>query len=89
MAIVALRGAINGEHAGNVATEAITAMLIFVFVGYVAGRIADYLVAESLEQQFRARVDWYRKGLSEAGLDSSATPATKAGKQNADAGKSA
>ena len=68
MGLVVLRGAINRELAGNVAIEAIIAMFVFMCVGSVAGWISDYLVRDSLERVFRARVDWYRKGLIDAGL---------------------
>ena len=69
MAIVVLRGAIGGEPIEVVTAEAIVAMLVFALVGYVAGWIADSLVRDSLEQNFRARVEWYRKELSDLGLD--------------------
>lgn len=68
MGLVVLRGAILGQFAGRVATEAITAMLVFMCVGAIAGWIVDHLVRDSLERMFRARVDWYRKGMIEAGF---------------------
>lgn len=68
MGLVVLRGAINGELAGNVAVEAIIAMIVFMGIGSVAGWISDYLVRDSLERVFRARVDWYREGLVDAGF---------------------
>ena len=68
MGLVVLRGAIHGEFAANVAMEAITALLVFICVGGIAGWIADHLVRDSLERMFRARVDWYRKGMIEAGF---------------------
>ncbi len=67
MGLVVLRGAIRGEFVGNVAMEAIVAMLLFMGVGGVAGWIADYLVRDGLERMFRSRVDWYRKGMIDAG----------------------
>lgn len=67
MGLVVLRGAIQGELASSVAIEAIMAMLVFAVVGGVAGWIADYLVRDSLERMFRSRVDWYRKGMIDAG----------------------
>lgn len=69
MALVALRGAVRGELAGQVAAEAIVAMVLFLGIGYVAGWIAEYLIRDSVEQMFRARVDWYRKGVEEAGVE--------------------
>ena len=68
MGLVVLRGAINGELADNVAVEAIVAMIVFMCIGWVAGWISEYLVRDSLERVFRARVDWYRQGLVDAGL---------------------
>ena len=68
MSLVVLRGAINGEMAGYVAIEALAAMLIFMGIGWVAGWITDYLVRDSLERNFRARVQRYREGLMEAGF---------------------
>jgi hypothetical protein len=77
MALVVLRGAIRGELAGHVAMEAIAAMLAFSCVGGIAGWIADYLIRDSLEQMFHARVKWYRQGMLDAGFvepDSSGDP---------------
>jgi hypothetical protein len=68
MAIVVLRGAVHGQPIDAVTAEAMVAMLVFAGVGYVAGWIADYLVRDSLEQKFRSRMDWYRKGLVDAGM---------------------
>ena len=65
MALVALRGAVRGELAGSVVTESIVALVVFVTVGLGAGWIADYLIRDSLEQMFRARIGWYRKELLE------------------------
>jgi hypothetical protein len=67
MGLVVFRGAIQGEPALGVAMEAIVAMFIFTCVGGIVGWIADYLVRDSLERTFRARVEWYRKGLIDAG----------------------
>ncbi len=67
MGLVVFRGAIFGELAGEVAIEAIIAMVVFAGVGGVAGWIADFLVRDSLEGMFRKRVDWYRQGLIDAG----------------------
>ena len=74
MGLVVLRGAIRGELASNVAMEAIVAMLMFTCVGGIAGWIADHLVRDSLERMFRARVQWYRKGLLDAGYIESDSP---------------
>ncbi len=73
MGLVVLRGAIQGEPAGSVAKEAIIAQLIFTAIGSLAGWIADYLVRDSLEREFRSRIDWYRKGMVEAGYTKSSS----------------
>ncbi|TWU59450.1 hypothetical protein Poly51_22380 [Rubripirellula tenax] len=70
MALVVLRGAVNGELAGHVTSEAIVAMIAFAAFGYVAGWITDYLVRDSIERSFRARVEWYRSGMTDAATKS-------------------
>ncbi len=67
MGLVGLRGAILGEFASSVAQEAIIALVVFSGIGFVAGWIADYLIRDSLERKYRARVEWYRDGLVDAG----------------------
>ena len=74
MGLVVCRGAIHGELAGNVAKEAIVALLVFACVGAVAGWIADFLVRQALEGLFRKRVEWYRQGLIDAGYIEAETP---------------
>ncbi len=77
MGLVVLRGAIDGGIAGEVAMDAIVAMVIFAGIGAVAGWIADYLVRDSLEDLFRRRVDWYRKGLLDSGYVEEQKPSTE------------
>jgi hypothetical protein len=71
MGFVGIRGAILGELALSVAKEAIVAWIVFTGIGAVAGWITDQLVRDSVERAFRARVDWYRSGLIEAGYTKS------------------
>ncbi len=59
MSVVALRGAVQHELAADVAVEAIMALGLFAIFGGVAGAIADYLVRNDLESQYRRRVAWY------------------------------
>jgi hypothetical protein len=59
MAVVALRGAVQRELAADVAVEAIMALGLFAILGGIAGAIADYLVRNDLETQYRRRVAWY------------------------------
>lgn len=73
MAMVVLRGAIEGQLADDVATRAIIAMLIYAGIGWVAGWVADYLVRDAVEQMFRKRVEWYREGLIELGDNNETT----------------
>lgn len=73
MALVVIRGAINGELAGHVASEAIVALLIFSGIGYIAGWIVDHLIRDAVERMFRARVEWYRKGIDDMGLNDTST----------------
>lgn len=68
MGLVVLRGAVNGELAGQVAADSMVALVAFMGVGWVAGWVSDYLVRTAIEQRFRARVDWYRQGLIDAGM---------------------
>ena len=67
MGLVAFRGVVHRELAGTVAMEAVVCMLLFMGIGFVAGWIADYLVRDAVEQTFRARVQWFREGMIEAG----------------------
>ncbi|TWU42157.1 hypothetical protein Poly41_04530 [Novipirellula artificiosorum] len=66
MALVVVRGALFGELADQVASEAIMALLVFTAIGWIAGWIADYLVRDAVEVSFRRRVDWYRQGVAES-----------------------
>lgn len=84
MAIVVLRGAARGEPIEVVTAEAMVAMFVFAVMGYVAGQIADYLVRDSLERSFRTRMDWYREGLTELGLETVETPDEDAGQVTGD-----
>lgn len=67
MAIVLLRGAIQGDSAGNVSTEAMVAMGVFATLGWIAGWITDRLVRDAIEDRFRRRVEWYQEGLIQLG----------------------
>jgi hypothetical protein len=67
MAVVMMRGAIQGEPVDQVAGEAMFVLPIFLAIGAVAGWIMDQLVCESVEIGFRKRVDWYRQGLVDTG----------------------
>ena len=59
MAMVAVRGAMRHELASEVAVEAIIALGAFAVLGGIAGAVADYLVRNELEAQYRRRVAWY------------------------------
>ncbi|GAA4449510.1 hypothetical protein [Novipirellula rosea] len=68
MALVVVRGAIFGEFADHVASEAIIALVVFSGIGWGAGWIIEYVVRDSVEANFRRRVEWYRQGIIDAGL---------------------
>ncbi len=68
MALVVIRGALFGEFADHVASEAIIALVVFSGIGWGAGWITEYVVRDSVEANFRHRVDWYRQGIIDAGL---------------------
>ena len=74
MGLLVLRGAIQGELAASVAEEAIMTLIVFLGIGAIAGAIADYLVRDAVENLYRKRVEWYRKGVAELNSDSEATP---------------
>lgn len=61
------------QNASDVALESIVALGVFMVIGAVAGWIADYLVRDAVETGFRKRVDWYRKGLIDAGYNDGET----------------
>ncbi len=73
MATVMIRGALMRQNASNVALESIVALGVFMIIGAVAGWITDYLIRDAVETGFRKRVDWYRKGLSDAGYSEGKT----------------
>lgn len=73
MGLVVLRGAIRGELAVSVAEEAIIVLIVFLGIGAIAGAIADYLVRDAVENLYRKRVQWYRKGVATLGDDANAT----------------
>ena len=76
MALVVIRGAVQGELAENVAVESIGALIVFYLVGWMAAWVMDSMIRDSIETAFRKRVDWYQKGLVEAGLVESKTTET-------------
>ncbi|QDS95795.1 hypothetical protein FF011L_45960 [Roseimaritima multifibrata] len=65
LALVALRGGLRNEVPSDVLFEGLLAMLIFFVIGAVAGKIADYLVRQSVETQFRQRVAVFEEELQQ------------------------
>ena len=47
-----VRGLVSGSSASNVLINSSVCLLIFAAIGYVAGRIADQIVLESVKLQF-------------------------------------
>lgn len=52
-----------GEPADTVASEAIFALVVFLGVGGLAATIADWIVRDAVESNYRKRVAWFRAGL--------------------------
>lgn len=63
LAIVAFRGALRGELIVDVIPAGVTAMLIFSATGWMAGLIADYLVRDAVERNYRQRLSQYRDAI--------------------------
>jgi membrane protein YqaA with SNARE-associated domain len=61
MATVLLDGVFSGATAGDCIVSAIRALIVLALLGGVAGAIVDYLIRQDLEQQYRRRLDWFRK----------------------------
>ncbi len=61
LALVVLRGGLRGEVAADVLCEGMLAMMIFLGIGAIAGKIADHLLQHTVETQFRARVQWFQQ----------------------------
>ena len=80
MGLVVLRGILHGELAGQVATEAIGVLIVFLGIGAVVGAIGDYLVRDAVEDLYRKRVQWYRDGVSEMNSDDTDPEASSDGK---------
>jgi len=59
MSLVLVRGALRREFVDEVAVESMIALVLFAVIGGLAGAIADYLVRDDLERQYRRRVAWY------------------------------
>lgn len=63
LAIVAFRGALRGELITDVVPYGIAAMIVFSAIGWVAGMIADYLVRDAMERNYRQRLSKYREAV--------------------------
>ncbi|WP_339888654.1 hypothetical protein [Rhodopirellula europaea] len=65
MGLVVLRGIWHGEMAGEVASEAIGTLIVFMGIGGLAGAIADQLIRDGVEDLYRKRVKWFQEGVAE------------------------
>lgn len=73
MAVVILRGVFAGEAAVDCIISSIGALVTFTGLGWPAGASMDYLVRQDIEQQYRRRVDYFRKEV-EARLAEKSVP---------------
>lgn len=71
MATVILRGAFAGEAAVDCIYSSISALLIFGGCGWLAGATMEYLVRQDVEQQYRHRLDQFRKEIEAYGDEQS------------------
>lgn len=63
LAIVTFRGALRSDLIIDVVPAGITAMIVFSAIGWVAGMIADYLVRDAVETNYRQRLSKYREAV--------------------------
>lgn len=56
LGLIALRGAISGDHVPHVVSQGLVSMVVFCGVGYVIGAIADQMVCQTVEVRFRQRL---------------------------------
>ncbi len=59
-ALVLGRGIGQAALAADVVREGLLAMLVFWCIGWIAGRIIDYLIQDSVETRFRQRLARYQ-----------------------------
>lgn len=63
LAIVTFRGALRGDLIIEVVPAGIAAMILFSAIGWVAGMVADYLVRDAVERNYRQRLSQYREAV--------------------------
>ncbi len=59
MALVAIRGALNGDLALETVIKALMALIAYSILGMAAGAIMDYLIRQDVEDRYRRRVAWF------------------------------
>lgn len=67
MAVVILRGVFAGEPAVDCIISSLGALVAFTGLGWLVGASMDYLVCQDVEQQYRRRVDYFRKEIEARG----------------------
>lgn len=72
MAMVLFRGMLAGQAAVDCIPSGLIALLVLAPLGWVAGAIMEYLLSQDLEQQYRRKLDWFRKE-TEAIFDGTST----------------
>jgi len=63
MAVVILRGVFAGESAVDCIISSLGALVAFTCLGWLVGAAMDYLVCQDVEQQYRRRVEHFRKEI--------------------------
>lgn len=76
MAAVILRGVFVGETAADCIISSIGALVVFTGLGWLAGSTLDYLVCQDIEQQYRRRVDNFRREVETRSAEKSIPKAT-------------
>ncbi|MEX0824954.1 MAG: hypothetical protein WD119_02245 [Pirellulaceae bacterium] len=63
LAIVAFRGALRSDLIIDVVPSGMAAMIVFSAIGWIAGMIADHLVRDAVERNYRQRLSKYREAV--------------------------
>lgn len=75
MATAIFRGVVFGESADACIVSGLGWLLAFSVIGWIAGGTMDYLVRQDIEQQYRRRLDEFRKEI-ESFSDTATTSAS-------------
>lgn len=64
-AIVLAQSAYAGDLVVDALPRGMAMLAAFTAVGWLIGAVADYVVCQSVEKQFRDRLEWFQKQLSD------------------------